>query len=66
MAPQPKEVVIRARIDETMRSLLEELANKRGESMSLVLREAVREYSELHYPELSADNDEDDEDDEGS
>ena len=40
----PKDVEIKARVTGAMRDTLEKLAEDRGESLSLIVREAIAEY----------------------
>jgi hypothetical protein len=48
---ESKEVEVKARVTAKMRRRVKELAAKKGESVSLVVREAVREYLGKRGPE---------------
>jgi predicted DNA-binding protein len=43
-----KETILKARVTREMHELLERLAEESGESMSYILRRAIRDYAEKH------------------
>lgn len=53
---KPKDVEIKARITRRMRADLEAIADKRQESLSLIVREAAGEYLAKHRPIRFANN----------
>lgn len=47
-----KDTIVRARILKSMKGQLEELAEKRGEGLSVLIREAIYEFLRTHNDEI--------------